>query len=164
MTTKQYTDQELRELFERRERAYTGTVSSQRRHELLFEPYNVSHAELRVLALLLFSGGSEPSVMADSLLILRQSMTKIIDSLEEKGFAVRTEHPSDRRRFYVKLRPAGEDIARELLSVESDFLSRVKDFFTEEEMDTYHALSTRIRTTRSMVLRQIVEERGVKCE
>ena len=164
MAMKDYTDRELRELHERRENTFSVTLRGQRRHAILFEPYNISHTEYRVLALLLFSNGCEPSVIADKLMILRQTMTKVIDSLESKGYAERAEHPYDRRRVFINLLPEGKRIARELLCLESDYLERVDSQFTQEEMETYRSLSGRIQEARSSVMQEILAERAAKSE
>ena len=160
MAIRQYTDRELRALHERREQTFSVTLSGQRRHAILFEPYNISHTEYRVLALLFFSDGGEPSVIADKLMILRQTMTKVIDSLEAKGYVERTGHSCDRRKVYINLLPAGKRLARELLCLESDYLDRVDRQFTEEEMETYRSLSRRIQNARAAVMQEIVAERA----
>ncbi len=160
MAIRQYTDRELRALHERREQTFSVTLSGQRRHAILFEPYNISHTEYRVLALLFFSDGGEPSVIADKLMILRQTMTKVIDSLEAKGYVERTGHSYDRRKVYINLLPAGKRLARELLCLESDYLDRVDRQFTEEEMETYRSLSRRIQDARAAVMQEIVAERA----
>lgn len=160
MATRQYTDRELRELHEQRERTLSVTLKGQRRHAILFEPYNISHTEYRVLVLLFFSNGCEPSVMADRLMILRQTMTKVIDSLEAKGYAERTVHPYDRRKLFINLLPEGKRIARELLCVESDYVARVDAQFTQEEMDTYRTLAGRIQQVREEVMQEILDERA----
>ena len=164
MAIRQYTDLELRELHERREQTFSVTLRGQRRHAILFEPYNVSHTEYRVLALLFFSGGGEPSVIADKLMILRQTMTKVVDSLEAKGYAERAEHPYDRRKVFINLLPEGKRLARELLCLESDYLDRVDRQFTQEEMDTYRGLSARIQAARTAVMQEIVNERNAEAE
>lgn len=159
MTRKNYTDQELQTLHEQRERTFFDTTSSQRRHGSLYEPYDITHSEYRVLALLYFCGGCEPSVMADRLMILRQTMTKLIDSLEAKGYAVRTEHPSDRRKLYIVLLPEGKRIARELMCIESDFIDRVNARFTPEELETFHTLAARLQAARNDVVQELLAER-----
>ena len=164
MAIRQYTDRELLELHERREQTFSVTLTGQRRHAVLFEPYNISHTEYRVLALLFFSHGCEPSVMADKLLILRQTMTKVIDSLEAKGYVAREVHPYDRRKLYINLLPEGTRLARELLCLESDYLDRVDSQFTQEEMDTYRSLARRIQEARERVMEQIVAERGAEAK
>ena len=162
METKEYTDQELLELNNRREQTFSVTMTGHRRHAILFEPYNISHTEYRVLAMLFFSGGCEPSVMADKLLILRQTMTKVIDSLEAKGYCVRTVHPSDRRKLFISLLPEGRKMARRLLCIESDYIGRVDEKFTEEEMAAYRDLCRRIQNARIEVVQEMIGERGGK--
>lgn len=164
MAVKHYTDRELRELHEQRENTFSVTLRGQRRHAILFEPYNISHTEYRVLALLFFTGGCEPSVIADRLMILRQTITKVIDSLESKGYAERAEHPYDRRKVFINLLPEGKRVARELLCLESDYLDRVDRQFTREEMDTYRSLSGRIQETRTAVMQAILAERAADIE
>ena len=164
MAVKHYTDRELRELHEQRENTFSVTLRGQRRHAILFEPYNISHTEYRVLALLFFTGGCEPSVIADRLMILRQTITKVIDSLESKGYAERAEHPYDRRKVFINLLPEGKRVARELLCLESDYLDRVDRQFTQEEMDTYRSLSGRIQETRTAVMQAILAERAADIE
>ena len=164
MAVKHYTDRELRELHEQRENTFSVTLRGQRRHAILFEPYNISHTEYRVLALLFFTGGCEPSVIADRLMILRQTITKVIDSLESKGYAERAEHPYDRRKVFINLLPEGKRVARELLCLESDYLDRVDRQFTQEEMDTYRSLSGRIQETRTAVMQAILAERAAGIE
>ena len=162
MTIHSYSDQELREQFERRERSYARTLSVQFKHAQLFAPFKIPHAEHRVLAYLLFYGGTEPSVVADSLMILRQTMTKVIDSLEAKGLAERVEHPSDRRKVFVKLLPEGERIAREQLSIEADFLDRVYAEISEEDQAEYHRLNDMLQETRDRILQEILDERSAR--
>jgi len=162
MEIRQYTDRELLELHERREQIFSVTLMGQRRHAILFESYNISHTEYRVLALLFFSQGCEPSVMADKLMILRQTMTKVIDSLEAKGYAVRTVHPYDRRKLFITLLPEGKKIVRELLCLESDYIDRVDSQFTQEELDAFHSLSARMQHARESVMREILAEQSIE--
>ena len=162
MAIRKYTDRELLELHQRREQTFSVTLKGQRRHAILFEPYNISHTEYRVLALLFFSHGCEPSVIADKLMILRQTMTKVVDSLETKGYAVRTVHPYDRRKLFINLLPEGQRVARELLCLESDYIDRVDSQFTQEEMETYRSLSARIQQAREKVMEEIVAERDAE--
>ena len=164
MANKEYSDQQLYALHERREQTYLRKLTGQRQHADLFKPYSISQAEYRVLALLYFSDGCEPSVMADRLLLLRQTMTKVIDSLEQKELVVRTVHPSDRRKLFINLLPEGRRLVRELLSMESDYLDRVDAQFTPEELDTYLHLRAKIQTVRSQVLQQIAQERAAEAE
>jgi len=154
------TDEELEREYRRRESFFSKRLSGNRQHEMLFEPYNVSPTEYRALAFLLFCpGGSEPSVIADTLCILRQTMTKVVDSLERKGLVTRTGHPSDRRRVSVVLEPKGEALARELLILETRYQESVDARLTPEELETYHRLFWRIQEIRQEELDRILSSR-----
>ena len=153
----------VKEKFFQREKMLTRSISGQRRHELLFESYNVSPTEYRVLAFLLYSpNGTEPSIIADTLCVRRQTMTKVLDSLEKKKLVFRSLHPSDRRRVYVQLLPAGETLAEELLTVETDYNEKVATHFTAEEMETYRYLFMKMQDVRDEELAVILENRNTK--
>lgn len=154
-----YSFEQLKELHQKREETYISSLSGQRRHEIMFEPFNVSPTEYRVLAFLYFNGReAEPSVIADSLHILRQTMTKVIDSLEKKSFVSRREHPTDRRRVFITLLPEGASSAEKLVSMETDYCNLVDEQFSKEELDTYHELSWRIQKVSDDTLRSFLAE------
>ena len=54
-----------------------------------------------------------PSQIADELMILRQSMTNILDALEKRGLVCREIDPGDRRRIRVQLLPEGETAGKD---------------------------------------------------
>ena len=156
-----YTDEELKARFEFREKGLVSYLSGARRHEILFEPYHVSATEYRVLSVLLFTpGGCEPSVIADRLNVLRQTMTKVIDSLVARGLAVRSEHPTDRRRVYIRLLPEGTTLARTLLTLETDYNAAVRMHFAPGEIELYRELQQKMNTARDIELQCILDARA----
>lgn len=71
-----------------------------------------------------------PAQIAEACCIPRQTMTALLDSLEKDGLAVRTPHPTDRRKKVVKItaagaRTAGEAI-RDLLGIEKAAMNVVE--------------------------------------
>ncbi len=58
-------------------------------------------------------GGMSPSDLAKRLGYSRPRMTRILDSLEEKGFVVRTPDPEDRRRVVATCTDEGRAHARD---------------------------------------------------
>lgn len=155
-----YSKEIISEKFRRREESLLRTNAGQKRHELLFEPYGVTPLEYRVLAFLLYhSEGVEPSVIADSLSILRQTATKVIDSLEKKGFITRTIHPTDRRRLYIILLPEGNCVSEQLLELETEYNLNVEAHFTPEEIQTYRRLFQKMMDARDSELQIILERR-----
>ena len=158
---KKYTDVELRERFESREQSLASSSFGVKHHELLFKPYHVTATEYRVLSILLFSdAGCEPSVIADKMNILRQTMTKVVDSLVYKGLVTRSAHPTDRRKVYVMLLPAGVTLARELLALEADFNAAVTAYFKPGELELFQKLSQKLHTARETELQRILDDRA----
>jgi len=155
-----FTREEMLNLHLRRERQNAMTFASQRRHEILFEKYGISPTEFRILAYLFFNpNGAEPSVISESLKLLRQTMTKVVDSLEKKKLAVRATHPYDRRKVFVRPTAEGLLLAETLLDIETDYNLRVNSHFTDEEMHQYRELFTRMQDVRELEFRSILEER-----
>ena len=143
-----------------REEAYHNTLSAQKRHELLMEPYGVNFPTFRTLVYLIgHPEGVEPSKIADDLMILRQSMTNIVDAMQERGLTVRQPHPSDRRRITIRLTPEGQKLAEAVLDEEHRYSLRVRQHFTERELDTYYTLRSRMNQAKELELQRVLEER-----
>jgi len=69
--------------------------------------------------------GIEPSVLADIVVIPRQTLTSILNEFEQKGFIEREKHLSDGRKKLVKILPKGETYIKDVLEelVERDIES-----------------------------------------
>ncbi len=158
--TKELISEEARQRAIYRETSYRYSAETDKRHELLFAPYDVSFPVFRVLSYLLLNPGSAtPSQIADDLMILRQSMTNILDGLEKRSLVCREIDPEDRRRIRVKLLPAGEKLGAELLSVEDAFLVRMGKYITDEERQTFHALEKKMYDAKVSALNDVLRER-----
>ena len=143
-----------------RETSYRYTAETEKRHELLFAPYDVSFQVFRTLSYLLLHGGSAtPSQIADDLMILRQSMTNILDALEKRELVCREIDPADRRRIRVKLLPAGEALSAELLHLEDSYLVKMGKYVTDEERQTFRALERKMYDAKVAALSDILRER-----
>lgn len=142
-----------------REEQYLFTVASEKRHELLMAPYGVSFPVFRTLVYLMERpDGAPPSQIADDLMILRQTMTTIVDSLEKQSLAQRSAHPNDRRRIIVRLLPKGLALARTLYQIESDYTERIYRHFTRQELEEYYRLTRKMRRAKDLELEQILKE------
>ena len=75
----------------------------------LFSASPLSRTETEILYLLFLEDGerSEPALLADRLHVSRQSMTGLLDRLENAGFVSRNAHETDRRRKVVRLTAEG---------------------------------------------------------
>ena len=160
---KQLISEEARQRAIYRETSYRYTTESEKRHELLFAPYDVSFPVFRVLSYLLLNPGSAtPSQIADDLMILRQSMTNILDGLEKRGLIFRETDPADRRRIRVNLLPAGEKLGVELLAVEDAYLVRMGKYISDEERQTFRLLDKKMYDAKVSALNDILREREEK--
>jgi Transcriptional regulators len=56
----------------------------------------------------------EPSVLADAMHVPRQTMTSMLDTMEEKKLIVREPHHSDRRKKIIRLSKEGKDLSKAL--------------------------------------------------
>ena len=157
---KELISEEARQRAIYRETSYRYSAETDKRHELLFAPYDVSFSVFRVLSyLLLNEGGATPSQIADELMILRQSMTNILDALEKRELVCREIDPSDRRRIRVKLLPAGEALSVELLALEDSFLVKMGKYISDEERRAYRVLDKKMYDAKVAALNDILKER-----
>lgn len=69
--------------------------------------YEVTEQQWRVIRVLAESGTLDASDVADRAFILAPSLTRMIKSLEERGFITRQKDKEDGRRVLLKLAPAG---------------------------------------------------------
>ncbi len=157
---KQLISEDARQRAIYRETSYRYTEETEKRHELLFAPYRVSFPVFRVLSYLLLNPDNDtPSQIADDLMILRQSMTNILDGLEKRALICREIDPEDRRRIRVKLLPAGEELAVRLLGVEDEFLVKMGKYITDEERRAFRVLDKKMYDAKVAALNDILRER-----
>ena len=146
---------------QQRENQYRFVLKTDKRHEQLFAPFGISFPVYRTLAyLLLHPEGAAPSVIADDLLILRQSMTIIQDGLEKKQWAERIPDPKDRRRLYVRLLPEGELLAAAAVEEENAYGRRVREYMGEAELEEYHRLDNKMYEAKMKALNDVLSERS----
>jgi DNA-binding MarR family transcriptional regulator len=68
----------------------------------------LSAPQMMFLGMLYWDGRAlVPRPMRNTLVLEAQSLTKIIDGLEEKDLAKRLKHPKDRRKILVQITPEG---------------------------------------------------------
>ena len=157
---KELISEEARQRAIYRETSYRYSAETDKRHELLFAPYDVSFPVFRVLSyLVLNENGATPSQIADELMILRQSMTNILDTLEKRGLVCREIDPNDRRRIRVRLQPAGEALSAELLALEDSYLVKMGKYISDEERQAYRVLDKKMYDAKVAALSDILKER-----
>ena len=87
-----------------------------------------------LLYLKLFQDDAEPSVIADFICVPRQTMTSILDGMEQDGLIVRLEHPSDRRRKLVRFARKGSALAERVLKEIRRYEAEAMSALTPEEL------------------------------
>lgn len=94
--------------------------------------WNVSPGLTMILiGLHLHPDAAEPSVIADKNYLPRQTTTFLLDTLEKKGLARRTSHPTDRRRKIVQITAKGSALAAAMFKDLLEFEARAL-----KELDT----------------------------
>ncbi|HVK92643.1 MAG TPA: homoprotocatechuate degradation operon regulator HpaR [Mycoplana sp.] len=74
--------------------------------------HDVTEQQWRVIRILAEAGTLDASEVAEKAFILAPSLTRMIKSLEERGYITRQKDVGDGRRILLKLAPAGVDILR----------------------------------------------------
>jgi DNA-binding MarR family transcriptional regulator len=111
----------------------------------MMKHYEVNYSIYRMLRFLRkHPSGVEPSVVADRLTLLRQTVTNMVDDLERKNLVNRTPHPNDRRRIYIMLTESGTKLADTLIDQIVSLQDVVLRKFSKDEMEKYLDIRTRI--------------------
>jgi DNA-binding MarR family transcriptional regulator len=110
----------------------------------LLRPLNVSAAGGLVLGILRDRGALSPSELSDRLIVTRATVTGVIDSLERRGFVVRSANPADRRSLLIEITPAGLHVLGELRTIvhrnEKAWLASVSDLELRSYIDLLHRI------------------------
>ena len=111
----------------------------------LLRPLNVSAAGGLVLGLLRDRGPMSPSELGDRLIVTRATVTGLLDSLERRGFVLRSPNPADRRSLLVEITPLGLEVIQQVRTIvhrnETAWMSALSD----AELRAYIDLLQRIQ-------------------
>lgn len=76
--------------------------------------HGLTPAETRTLVALKYHNCHTTADLADKLFVAKSRVTRIVDDLVEKGIAIRSEDPTDRRVCVVRLTAKGETVSERL--------------------------------------------------
>lgn len=142
---------------------FLNEASEERRQAQLFEELGLSYNMMRILRLMYTQGdGFEPSELAETLHILRPTMTNTLAHLEKLGYILREEHPTDRRRVVVRLNPEKEEQVIQTLDISQEYNERVFARFTPEELEQFISLRNRMAEAREQAVREVLAARRGK--
>jgi DNA-binding MarR family transcriptional regulator len=116
-------------------------LKGERRHES-----QLSAARMRVLIRLAVDNrlgretGLQPSELSEFIGVSRNTVSALLNGLEEQGLIERHLHPTDRRQFLIRITPAGEDMVHERAPIFAAFVTDLLSALSEEERQTLSAL------------------------
>jgi DNA-binding MarR family transcriptional regulator len=87
--------------------------------------------------------GVEPAVLADEAHLLRQTMTVVLNDLEDQGMVTREFHPTDRRKKMIKLTAHGQQVCGEILDTIAQCELEALSELSEEDQKLLFKLTTR---------------------
>jgi DNA-binding MarR family transcriptional regulator len=111
----------------------------------LLRPIGVSAAGGLVLGQLRDHGPMSPSELGEQLIVTRATVTGLVDSLERRGFVVRSPNPTDRRGLVIALTPAGLDAVQQVRTIIHAQETAWMQGLTDAELAAYIAVHHRIQ-------------------
>lgn len=100
---------------------------------------------LTLFALFLRPSGLTPTEIARLLPIQTQSVSPLLDRLQERKLVVRRRSAHDRRSVRVTLTEKGEELIREMDSAVPDIINYVFGSLSNEELEIFEPLMRKIR-------------------
>lgn len=109
--------------------------------------YDTTMREFWVLTCLVSSTAKSQSALSHLLAIDASDMVRLLDGLEELGWAKRARDPKDRRKQIVTATKKGKNIQKELLDVVSKAESLALEESTSKQRKNLRKLATAIMST-----------------
>lgn len=100
--------------------------------------------EYWVLTCLISATASSQSALSDALAIDASDMVRLIDALEERGWAKRERDPQDRRRQIVAVTKKGEKAHDNLVTLVTEAEDRALDVSTNKQLKHLRKLAASI--------------------
>lgn len=121
--------------------------------------HDVSVSQCYGLEALVRQGGMTLNDLAAHLYLDKSTASRVVDSLERKGYVERTPHPADRRAVLLEPTPAGRDLYRR---IEGDILAEERALLADFDPEIRRAMTHLIaRLARAAAAR--VETGGGSC-
>jgi len=121
--------------------------------------HDVSVSQCYALEALVRQGGMTLNDLAAHLYLDKSTASRVIDSLERKGYVARTPHPSDGRAVLLEPTPTGRDLHRR---IETDIVAEEKALLADFDPEIRQAMAHLIaRLARAAAAR--VETGGGSC-
>lgn len=107
--------------------------------------HGLTHAQFDIIATLGNTAGMSYKELGERTLITKGTLTGVIERLEQKGLVMRERSSDDKRCFFVRLSPAGDQVFCEVFP---QVVARGKQLFSgygEADFEALDAALTRLR-------------------
>ncbi len=88
--------------------------------------------------------GATLSYLSDILCVSRPAVTRMVNMLEEQGLVAKTAKDGDKRRVYVSLTPAGEDLLQEGEKIVMETMHEVSAALGEKDSEEFIRMCRKI--------------------
>lgn len=96
----------------------------------------VTEQQWRVLRVLEESGAMDPTEIAERSCLLLPSLTRILQTLVEKGYVNRTPHPTDGRRLHITITAEGRELIAGNMAESERITARLQAHLGEDKLET----------------------------
>jgi DNA-binding MarR family transcriptional regulator len=108
----------------------------------------LTHAQFDIIATLGNTDGMSYKELGDKTLITKGTMTGVIERLEQKGLVERQRSPDDKRSWFIRLTPQGEQVFREVFP---KVIARGGDVFANFSDDDFAALEKTLSGLKQVI-------------
>jgi DNA-binding MarR family transcriptional regulator len=108
----------------------------------------LTHAQFDIIATLGNTDGMSYKELGDKTLITKGTMTGVIERLEQKGLVERQRSLDDKRSWFIRLTPQGEQVFREVFP---KVIARGGDIFANFSDDDFAALEKTLSGLKQVI-------------
>jgi DNA-binding MarR family transcriptional regulator len=114
--------------------------------------YDVSVTQCYAIETLVKQGPLRLQALAEEMFLDKSTASRVVDTLERKGYVSRVEDPEDRRAVRVQATEAGADL-----------YERIRDDLINEEKAMISCMAPGVRQGALTLLRQLTRAAEVRC-
>jgi DNA-binding MarR family transcriptional regulator len=112
----------------------------------LFRSFDLTAAQFNILHQLHnLPQGMSQSELSELLVVDRSNVTGLLDRMSKAGWLKRTDHPTDRRIYLIKLTPSGLRLWEKTFPLYEEAVGKIFKSFGRDEVEKTTALLTQLR-------------------
>jgi len=96
----------------------------------------VTEQQWRVLRVLEENGYMDPTEIAERSCLLLPSLTRILQTLSDKGYVNRLPHPTDGRRLQITITPEGRAFVASNMAESERIMARLQEHLGSAKLET----------------------------